>query len=67
MIEMFSENQDNIPNKPDNAIPESQRNKRLEICKSCPNLIMGNICKLCGCWMPLKTYFPNQKCPDNKW
>jgi hypothetical protein len=62
MIEMFSE-----PQKPEGAIEDKTREERISICKSCPNLSGINICKLCGCFMPFKTWLSNQHCPDGKW
>lgn len=41
---------------------------RFGICTSCPefNEILQN-CKLCGCFMRVKTWMPEQKCPVDKW
>ena len=39
---------------------------RMDICRSCEHF--NNIvktCKLCGCFMPAKTNFKEQRCPDN--
>jgi hypothetical protein len=42
--------------------------KRLEICKACPELIsLSTQCKKCGCFMTLKTKLENAKCPIGKW
>lgn len=42
--------------------------KRLEICKACPELIQATTqCKQCGCLMNLKTKLPNADCPLGKW
>ena len=48
-------------------LPEDERNERLEICKSCDQLGKMDFCKLCGCYMPAKTYMPATSCPLNKW
>ena len=48
-------------------LPEDERNKRFEICKSCDQLGKMDFCKMCGCYMPVKTYLPNQSCPLKKW
>jgi hypothetical protein len=42
--------------------------KRLRICNGCVNLFKptGN-CKLCGCFVKVKTKLKNQKCPIEKW
>ncbi len=42
--------------------------KRLSICSECPRLIKPvQLCKECGCFMPVKTKFKNNKCPLDKW
>ena len=42
--------------------------KRLDICKSCPELItLTSQCKKCGCFMPAKTKLENAVCPLGKW
>jgi hypothetical protein len=50
----------------------NERNKkakeRLEICNSCEHLDKTMVtCKKCGCFMKLKTLFPDSKCPEEKW
>lgn len=42
--------------------------KRLEICKNCPEFIkLTTQCKKCGCIMKLKTKLPFAECPIGKW
>jgi hypothetical protein len=42
--------------------------KRLEICKSCPEFIkLTTQCKKCGCVMKFKTTLPLAVCPIGKW
>jgi|688.fasta_scaffold00229_39 hypothetical protein len=48
-------------------LPEEQRNQRLEICKTCDQFHSTDFCKLCGCYMPVKTYIPSVSCPQKKW
>jgi hypothetical protein len=44
------------------------REKRLSICKQCPEFISSiTQCKKCGCIMNLKTKLPNAECPIGKW
>ena len=39
--------------------------QRYEICKKCPHFIkFWKTCKLCGCFMPLKTKIRWVECPD---
>jgi hypothetical protein len=43
-------------------------NKRLELCKACPELIASTSqCKKCGCFMNLKTKLAEAECPIGKW
>lgn len=42
--------------------------ERLAICADCPFYIKATTqCKLCGCFMKLKTKLPNAACPDHRW
>ena len=43
------------------------REQRVELCKSCDNLNNVQICDLCGCIMPVKTWLKFSECPDKKW
>lgn len=43
------------------------RQKRIEICKACENLNSMNFCKVCNCFMPVKTWLKFKKCPEGKW
>lgn len=48
--------------------PEHIREERWKICQECPKLyVPTSTCKLCGCFMVLKTWLPYQKCPIDKW
>lgn len=40
---------------------------RIETCKSCPELNSLNMCKQCGCFMPLKVRIKSAECPLKKW
>jgi hypothetical protein len=41
---------------------------RLDICKSCPELIQSLLqCKKCGCFMKAKTMIKHSECPLHKW
>jgi hypothetical protein len=42
--------------------------KRMEICKACPEFIqLTKQCKKCGCFMSLKAKMTNSTCPIDKW
>ena len=41
---------------------------RVEICNNCENLYKPTRnCKLCGCFIDLKTKLQSSSCPINKW
>jgi hypothetical protein len=47
---------------------EEQAKDRLEICNSCDEYIkLTHQCKVCGCFMELKTKIKISKCPLGKW
>jgi len=54
------------PNTEYLEIEESE--KRLDICRKCEHFFTPtNQCKLCGCFMNLKTKMKHAYCPVNKW
>ena len=54
--------------KPSNRVSEDIAFQRLDICKSCPELIkLTATCKQCGCFMKLKTHLKYAECPIKKW
>jgi ArsR family metal-binding transcriptional regulator len=51
-----------------NKVSESVQKERFDICLSCEHLYKPtNNCKKCGCFMGVKTWMANQRCPLNKW
>lgn len=53
---------------PDIVVDEKIREERLAICTSCEKFrTKTRTCKVCGCFMDIKTWMPRQKCPMNKW
>ena len=48
-------------------VSDEQREQRFDICKSCDKLGERDFCKVCGCYMPAKTYLPHGSCPLGKW
>lgn len=47
---------------------EEVRAERLAICEKCEFFRQTfRSCKLCGCYMDLKTTLGNAKCPDDRW
>jgi hypothetical protein len=59
---------DNIPSSPSPDDIYKNHAERMKICKQCENL--GNplpFCKICKCFMPLKTRVPIAHCPIGKW
>jgi len=48
--------------------PESVAKARWDLCSSCEKLYTPtNTCKVCGCFMVVKTNLKNVKCPIGKW
>lgn len=42
--------------------------ERYSICQSCEKLYRpSDTCRVCGCFMKVKTWMPNQSCPLKKW
>lgn len=55
---------DKLPNK----VPDHIQKERIAICHSCDKLYKPTAtCKLCGCFMEVKTWMPSQECPIKKW
>jgi rRNA maturation endonuclease Nob1 len=51
-----------------NKVTEEIQQERYNICTSCDKLYKPtDTCKVCGCFMKVKTWMPEQKCPINKW
>jgi recombinational DNA repair protein RecR len=48
-------------------VSEEIRSQRFEICKNCDQLRSAEFCKLCGCYMPAKTWLSGASCPLKKW
>lgn len=41
--------------------------RRISICRECPQFKLKSVCMVCKCFMPAKTKFESSKCPENKW
>jgi len=48
-------------------VEKSIRQQRIEICEKCPNITGFKMCKICKCFLPVKTYLYFTDCPINKW
>ena len=54
--------------KPKWFVDKENAERRLEVCKECPKLIkLSNQCKVCLCFMPIKTRLNLTSCPLGKW
>lgn len=42
-------------------------NRRMGICKRCPEFTKFQTCDICGCYMPSKTLVKEESCPEGKW
>ncbi len=47
----------------DDRVDQELYEKRLRICRDCPNMING-MCRLCGCFVELRAALKVRKCPD---
>lgn len=44
------------------------KNARISLCESCPEFLgLTRQCRVCGCFMDLKTQLPHADCPVGKW
>ena len=49
-------------------VNKEEAQQRLDICKSCESFDETlKLCKLCMCFMPIKTTLSRVKCPQDKW
>lgn len=49
-------------------VNEAEKKRRIEICNKCPNLFTPTRnCKVCKCFVDLKTKLQSQNCPILKW
>ncbi len=49
-------------------VAQSVTDARMQVCNNCEFFYQtSQICKKCGCIMPLKTKLPNAECPVGKW
>jgi Family of unknown function (DUF6171) len=46
---------------------EEVRAERMAVCKKCEYLALGSNCKLCGCFVHLKTHYAQASCDIGKW
>jgi hypothetical protein len=76
MLNKLKEKLSNIRDASQAAAAEALRHRvspeiqayRYGICQSCEKLYKPtDTCKACGCFMKVKTWMPNQKCPLDKW
>ena len=52
----------------ENYIDKKISEERYSTCLSCPELIsLTKQCRMCGCFMPIKTKIYNASCPLGKW
>lgn len=69
-IQSATEIAKNVANGNDILISDIEKQKRLEICQSCPSLkTFANQmqCGECGCFLKAKAGLNSMKCPLNKW
>jgi hypothetical protein len=76
MLEKLKQRMEHVRDAAENAaskmlvdkVSEETQEYRYGICKSCEKLYKPtDTCKVCGCFMKVKTWMPNQSCPIGKW
>jgi len=45
------------------AVPEQEYERRLAECRTCPSLVYGTTCKICGCLVQVRAKLPDARCP----
>ena len=49
-------------------VEKENANRRMEVCKECPKFVkISTQCKICLCFMPIKTKLNMTECPMGKW
>lgn len=46
---------------------DAVRDERLAVCKKCEYLAMGSNCKLCGCFVHVKSHYREASCDIGRW
>ncbi len=46
---------------------EKELERRLNICSSCPQLDMNNVCMMCGCYVQIRAFLKTSRCPIKNW
>jgi len=51
------------------TVDDEVHKKRVDVCMTCENYSnnIGQYCKICRCYVPVKTKLKNTTCPINKW
>lgn len=62
MVKIFDEIPSDVP-----VVDEQKRKLRMDICKGCDKLEHQTMCEACSCFMPLKTWMVDARCPLQKW
>lgn len=61
--EYFKNMYDYIERLPeDDKVPDEIYEKRLDVCKTCNNLLNG-MCRLCGCYVEMRAVMKIRSCP----
>lgn len=51
----------------DGFVTEEIKKKRMDVCSKCEHLSITRQCKVCLCFVDLKTKFSEAHCPKFKW
>lgn len=68
MAELRESTEDSAINLLNNKVSPEIQQERYDICQACDKLYkLTDTCKVCGCFMKVKTHLPRQSCPLKKW
>lgn len=65
--EYFKSLQEYIANiEPELKVDDALYEKRLAVCTDC-DLLLGGMCRTCGCYVELRAAMRKNACPNHKW
>ena len=47
--------------------PEEKYGERLTVCSECPHLDINNVCMMCGCYVQIRAFTLDGRCPMKRW
>lgn len=49
------------------TVPKPMRRYRMALCDMCEDKTSSGRCRICGCWLSLKTRCATESCPEGRW